>query len=319
MLRTAPLSSTKSFVRSDGRALRVVEGFRERALSNRPSTSPRPGWSEEQYAASADKKRRRFDRLLDSIRRWFGPPEGARVLDAGCGDGVNCVLLAAERVRLVVGLDLRLRLFAPDAEGEETRKLLSRIAADVRPPRPDGIPRSDRPLCFVNMDATRLGFHPESFDVVISRSAAEHIIPIEPALHEIARVVRPGGLVYLAIDPFFWLRGCHKRGVVDIPFAHARLSLEEYRRFVAESEGEVAAARRTRRLSTLNRLTLGQWRGTIEAVPWEVLEWAESPSVLGATVLDENPDVWDSLLPGVEERDLLTERIEVWLRRPRQP
>jgi SAM-dependent methyltransferase len=175
--------------------------------------------------------------------------------------------------------------------------------------------RSGGQPCFVDMDATRLGFLPESFDVVMSRSAAEHIQPIERALGEILRVVRPGGLVYLGIDPFFWLRGCHKRGVVDVPFAHARLSLEDYRRFVAEREGEEVADKRRRRLLTLNRFSVGQWRRTIESVPWEVLDWKERPSDLGATVLEENPDVLDSLLPGVEERDLLTERIEVWLRR----
>jgi len=284
----------------------VVEGFRERVLSYRPSVSPRAGWTDEQFAASAEKKRQRFKRLRDAVARWFGPLEGMRVLDVGCGDGANCVLLAAEPVRLAVGLDLRLRLFAADGEGELARRLVERIAGDGE--------RSG-PACFVHMDATRLGFQPESFDVVVSRSAAEHVQPIERALGEIERVVRPGGLVYLGIDPFFWLRGCHKRGVVDIPFAHARLSLPEYRRFVAESEGEAVAAKRGQRLLTLNRFTVCEWRHKIESVPWEVLEWRETPSELGATVLSENPGVRETLLPGVEEHDLLTERIEVWLRR----
>jgi len=123
-------------------------------------------------------------------------------------------------------------------------------------------------------------------------------------------------MVYLGIDPFFWLRGCHKRGVVDIPFAHARLPLEEYRHFVAESEGEAVAARRWQRLATLNRLTLCQWRRTIETMSCEILEWREAHSELGAAVLKENPEILRALLPGVEERDLLTERIEVWLRKP---
>jgi len=305
-----------SFVRSDGRALTVVEGFRERVLSDRRSVSPKTDWTDEQLAASAKKKRRRFERLRESLERWYGPLHGARVLDLGCGDGANCVLLAAGPVKVAVGLDLRLRLFAPDGEGMVVRTLIERIAARPWRARESAAPSSDRPACFVQMDATRMGFCPQSFDVVISRSAAGHIQPIERALGETLRVVRPGGLVYIAIDPFFWLRGCHKRGVVDIPFAHARLSLPDYRRFVAESEGEAEAARRAERLATLNRFTASHWRRTIEPLPWEVLDWQERPSELGAAILGEHPEVLDSLLPGVEERDLVTERIDVWLRRP---
>jgi SAM-dependent methyltransferase len=300
---------TKSFFRSDGQALRVIEGFRDRVLSYRASVSPRPGWTERDFAASADRKRKRFRRLLDSFARFVPTIDGARVLDVGCGDGINCILLAAEPVRLVVGIDLHPRLFAPGAEGQQMKTLLEQV---VGPAAEGSLP--NRPVCFARMDATRMAFRRESFDVVLSRSAAEHIQPIERALAEIARVVRRGGFVYLGIDPFFWLRGCHKRGLVDIPFAHARLPLPEYRRFVADSEGTKTAEMRCRRLETLNRLTVRQWRRTIESQPWDVLDWKDAPSELGATVLRENPDILDTLLPGIDEHELLTERIEVCLR-----
>ena len=306
----------ETFFRDDGQPLRVTEGFRERVLSNRRSVSPRPGWTEKQFAASAGKKRKRSQRLFESFARWIPTLEGARVLDVGCGDGANCVLLGAESVSLAVGLDLHLPLFAPDDEGQRAQMLVQRVAGART--EHTGVATallSDRPVGFVRMDATRLGFRPGSFDVVMSRSAAEHIRPIERALAEIERAVRPGGLIYLAIDPFYWVRGCHKRGVVDIPFAHARLSPEEYRRFVVESEGEATADKRWQRITTLNRLTVRQWRRTILAMSCDVLEWREGHSELGAAVLEEQPDVLGTLLPDVEKHDLLTERIEAWLRR----
>lgn len=306
----------KAFYRNDGQSLTVIEGFRERVLSSRPSVSPRPGWTEQQFAASARRKRKRSRRLLASFRRWIPTLEGARILDVGCGDGANCVLLAAEPVSLAVGIDLRLPLFAPDEGGRQTQRLLEKVAGSRREPGGAGVALlSDRSVCFAEMDATRLGFRPGSFDVVMSRSAAEHIQPIERALGEIERAVRPGGLVYLGIDPFYWVRGCHKRGMVDIPFAHARLSLEEYRRFVVEREGEAAATRRWQRIATLNRFTVRQWRRAIHAMPCDILEWREGRSELGAAVLEEHPDILATLLPGVEKHDLLTERIEAWLRR----
>ncbi len=305
-----------SFVRGDGRALAVVQGFRQRVLSYRPSVSPREGWTDAQFEASAKKKLKRSQRLLESFTRWIPTLEDARVLDVGCGDGANCVLLGTEPVRIAVGLDLRLPRFAPDGPGERARTLLQKVAeAGADRARSATALLSDRRVCFVEMDATHLGFRAESFDVVMSRSAAEHIQPIERALAGIVHAVRPGGLVYLGIDPFYWVRGCHKRGVVDIPFAHARLSLEEYRRFVTEHEDEAAADKRRQRIATLNRLTVRQWRRTIEAMSCEVLEWREAHSELGAAVLEEHPSILETLLPGVEESDLLTERIEAWLRK----
>jgi SAM-dependent methyltransferase len=294
----------------------VIEGFRERVLSARPSVSPRPDWTDVQLAASARKKERRFERLRASFTRWIPTLAGARVLDVGCGDGANCALLGATGVHLAVGIDLNLPRLAPVAERERAEALLEGVvdaAMERAGPATAVLPGSR--ACFVAMDATRLGFAPASFDVVMSRSAAEHIQPIERALGEIVRAARPCGLIYLAIDPFFWLRGCHKRGVVDIPFAHARLPLEEYRRFVAEREGEAVAARRVWRLSTLNRFTVRRWRETLESVSCEILDWQNDHSELGAAVLAEDPGILETLLPGVAKADLLTERIEVWLRR----
>jgi SAM-dependent methyltransferase len=165
------------------------------------------------------------------------------------------------------------------------------------------------------MDGTRMGFASESFDAAMSRSAMEHIKPVGQVLAEMVRVVRRGGLIYLGIDPFFWVRGCHKRGVVDVPWAHARLTLDEYQRLVTELEGEDTAAKRRQRLETLNRFTVATWRETVSALPCDVLDWKETTSEIGQRLLEQFPEVAETLLPGVETTDLLTERIEVWLRK----
>jgi len=296
----------KTFTCTDGRVLRVVEGFREQVLSYRPSVTPKPDWSEADYAAAAAKKQRRLKRLVESFLRFVGTLDGARVLDVGCGDGANCFLISRhEQVKLAVGIDLELPLFASGEKGQQTRRLIDRLLAGG----------NSLPVDLLQMDGTRMGFGAASFHVVMSRSAMEHIKPVERVLHEMARVVRPGGLIYLGIDPFFWLLGCHKRGVVDIPWAHARLGLDEYERFVTECEGREIAAERRRRLETLNRLTVRDWKQMIKSMPWEVLDWKEEPSEISQKILEQFPDVRDTLLPGVERADLLTERIKAWLRK----
>jgi SAM-dependent methyltransferase len=306
---------TDFFVRDDGATLRVVEGFRQRVRSApRESVQPKPEWNAEDYEAAAEKKLRQSRSLLRELDRWGGSLDRAGVLEVGCGAGIDSLLFGLHPVERAVGIDLEFPLNAPDDLGERTRRLTRRVLEKVGVE--DGIDATlrERPVQFVPMDATRMDFRDASFDLLVSRATLEHVIPIEQALAEMARVVRPGGLLRHAIDPFFWLKGCHKRGVVDIPWAHARLHPGEFRRFVAETEGESKAERRTRHLETLNQLGLRQWRALFEASPFEILDWREEPSAFAQTVLDEYPDVPETLLEGVTTRDLVHCSIKVWLR-----
>jgi SAM-dependent methyltransferase len=321
-----------TFARDDGSELRIVDGFRDQILGYRASVTPKPGWDDARYDEAAARKRRRWERLVHELARWGGALADAAVLDVGCGDGANCLLSSQAGAR-VTGIDLHFPLLAADEKGDRTRRLAAHLLRRQSQPAgrdsahaPDG--RLDSgpdfsaiagrlPLTFLQMDASRMAFEDETFDLVMSRSAMEHIHPVARGVREMARVTGAGGLVYLAIDPFYWVRGCHKRGVVDIPFAHARLSLSEYRRFVTEREGEAAADVRVERLATLNRFTVEEWFTLIEAQPWDILEWNERRSELGERLLGDHPDIAETLLPGVEVRDLVCERIEVWLRKHR--
>jgi SAM-dependent methyltransferase len=295
-----------TFTRADGRTLKIVEGFRERLLSYRPSVTPKADWADADYQLAAGTKRKRLKRLAASFKQWGKSLKGDRVLDVGCGDGVNCLLLALEeRIQLGVGIDLSLPARAAGERGERTRRLLTTITGG----------RSHLPVEFLLMDGTQMGFADECFDLVLSRSAMEHVRPIDRALAEIVRVTRKGGIIYLGIDPFFWVRGCHKRGVTDIPWAHARLSLDEFGQFVSITEGTEAAQKRRTRLETLNRLTVAEWRALVEQIGCELLDFKLKHSELGEQLLTEHGEVVDTLLPGVAPIDLLTERIEVWLRK----
>ena len=303
------------FTRDDGRTLRVVAGFRARVLAlPRVSVQPKPEWTDDDYRAAAEKKVRHSGQFVDEFAQMGGSLEGARALEIGCGAGIDCLLLASHPVRSVVGIDMDLPLFEPGERGERTRRLTREILAALGRPADVDAALRELPVRFETMDATRLSFPDHSFDLLWSRAAMEHIGPPEPALAEMARVVRPGGLIYHSIDPFYWLKGCHKGGVVDIPWAHARLTPAEYHRFVAAHEGEAAAAKRSRHLRTLNQLTPRRWRRTFEAGPFEILDWREESWPLAEALLEEHPDVRETLLDSVEPGDLTCRQIKVWLR-----
>ena len=305
----------ETFTRDDGRTLQVVAGYRQRLLSQRSGYSPRPDWGDEQYAAAAQKKLKRTRQFLAEFARWGGRIEGARVLDVGCGDGINCLLTALWPVRSVVGIDMELPLLEAVERRELVRRLTSQVCREAQLTGDLDEILEQLPVRLLKMDATAMAFDDDSYDLLISRSAIEHIVPVEKAFEEMARVVRPGGLIYLSTDPYFSPRGCHKTGVVDIPWAHASLSLEEYRRFVTESEGEDRALRRCRRLETINPYTIREWREKIEACPFEILEWREERSAFAETLLQENSQVTEMVRDGVEHRDLIHGRLKMWLRK----
>ncbi len=99
---------------------------------------------------------RRIDRLVPI-------PAGARVLEVGCGQG-HLTKALAERGVDIVGIDAN-----PQAE----------VVAATDKVR--------------YMRAENLEFDDDEFDLILSVHAIEHIPPLQQALAEMARVLKPGG------------------------------------------------------------------------------------------------------------------------------
>ena len=99
---------------------------------------------------------RKVDRLLDI-------EAGDRVLEVGCGQG-HLVKRLSDRGIEAVGID-----------ANEEAPL---VAATDR---------------VVHMRAEELQYEDDSFDAIVSIHAIEHIPPLEKALSEMARVLKPGG------------------------------------------------------------------------------------------------------------------------------
>ncbi len=110
------------------------------------------------------------DLLNEHVARyWFAEPlaRGARVLDAGCGVGYGCEMLAASS-SLAVGVDI-----APDAIRDAS--LASRKAA------------------FACADCTALPFGDASFELVVAFEVIEHLEAWGRFVAEAARLLTPAG------------------------------------------------------------------------------------------------------------------------------
>ena len=141
------------------------------------------GWWQREFTDGADAEYE--EQIIPTVVRHLA---GARrVLDVGCGDG-QIARRAAELGAQVVGLDPTWNQItvARDRAGGPA---YSRAMAEQLPCR-DG-----------------------SFDAVVMCLVVEHLDPFEPAIHEMARVLEPGGICLLLMN--HPLLQCPDSGWVD--------------------------------------------------------------------------------------------------------
>lgn len=117
-----------------------------------------------------------------------GAPFGGRVLDAGCGGG-GMPLSFAEEAAEVVAIDLVNRF------GD----------AGVRLAKERGLTN----VRFAQADGQALPFPDGAFDWVLSHAVIEHVADAPRYLRECARVLRPGGRMYLSTAPYLSFAGAH--------------------------------------------------------------------------------------------------------------
>lgn len=113
-----------------------------------------------------------FDGVAADIARVA--PDGARVLEVGCGPGRLSILLARRHHLHVTGLDL-------------DPAMIQLARANAARARDGGGPS------FVIGNVSALSFPDESFDLVVSSLSMHHWADTSRALNEIGRVLRPKG------------------------------------------------------------------------------------------------------------------------------
>jgi SAM-dependent methyltransferase len=127
-------------------------------------------WWQEGFTDGADPEYE--EQILPLIEQHLG--DCRRVLDVGCGEGQASRRLARHGVD-VVGLD-------------PTRSQLALARARAGTP------------CYARAVAEALPARTGGFDGVLMCLVLEHLDPFEPAIHDIARVLEPGGRFLLLLN-----------------------------------------------------------------------------------------------------------------------
>ena len=183
--------------------------------------------------------------VVARLKRFDVDLELARVLDVGCGTFYPYVILFHQVSAFACGIDPMPIRRLGDGVGHESgsaprwflrtarsraRDAYFRAAYYGELGRAAGvaIKRWDVNLCLG--DAAALPFPDNSFDVVVSRAAFEHISDVQATVTNIARVLRPGGIADITIHLFTSLSGGHEREYWDfrrprgrfVPWGHLR-------------------------------------------------------------------------------------------------
>jgi SAM-dependent methyltransferase len=137
-----------------------------------------------------------FTQLAFGLRQLGVLQDGARVLSVGAGHEAPAFWLANHAGR-VIATDLYAGAWQSVGACEGSARVLQR-PEDFAP-----FPyRADR-LAFMRMDGRRLGFRDATFDIAYSLSSIEHfggILGASDAVREMARVLKPGGVLALATE-----------------------------------------------------------------------------------------------------------------------
>ncbi len=194
---------------------------------------------------------------------------GKHVLDIGSGLGGKIPAYIQAGAGKVTGIEISL---------DDLRW------AKQHPRLPDNGEPSSCQIDLINADASLLPFPKNSFDAVVSINVFEHIEKVDLALKEIYRVLKPSGLAYLHLPPYYSPWGPHLENWIHFPWPHLFFSDRTLLRVAARedalkhlNENFVAPAQINWELSGdripgVNRITLRRFRNLTVKAGFKILQ-----------------------------------------------
>lgn len=150
----------------------------------------------------------RAENRVKEILQYVPKNSFTKVLEIGCFDG----MVSAE-----------LQKIGKKATGIDIREWIDKRALDLG-------------VQFHKMDASKMSFEDNSFDLVFSYDAFEHVAHPDIVLAEIQRVLKKGGHFFLSFgNAYFTPRALHVYNRINIPYCHLLFPREILDKYIQEN------------------------------------------------------------------------------------
>jgi SAM-dependent methyltransferase len=248
-----------------------------------------------------------------------GAPLMGKILEVGCFDGAVAFQLAKRGDTEVVASDMA-RYYVVQRPGEPEDAEIARQQDALAAIRERARAAAGTPpgaVRFVEDDILSSTLEPEGFDAILSFEVLEHLRRPAAAFAAMRGLLRPGGVGYHDYNPFFSLIGGHSLCTLDFPWGHVRLDHGDVERYLEERRPDAVAQTLRFFDESLNRMTLADLRGAIEAAGLEtlaVVRWSDR-SLVARLTPDVLPEVRRTY-PTATIEDLLATFVSVCVRRP---
>lgn len=167
-----------------------------------------------------------FNYINDELERHLGTMKGRTVLDVGCGPRYQLALLFQSFESRGVGIDIDLvrpKLGFPTKYGQLwrhdglqralqvlMRDGLGRDRAYYRAlEKAAGVPLRLDQVDIRCMSVSDMTFSDATFDAAVSTAVFEHMADVPRAVHELARVLKDDGVIYMVVHLYTSLSGGH--------------------------------------------------------------------------------------------------------------
>lgn len=239
----------------------------------RDSRHARPMTADEQTRHEVSKASASMGKYLNEL-----PSRRVDVLDYGCGWGGETLWLASQ-VHSVVGVDV------DRSSIEQAKRALKKSAIGN--------------CAFLAMPDGRIPLPDNSVDAVFSTDTFEHVMDLDLAFREIARVLRPGGALVTRFGPLFYSPyGYHMQWACQVPYAHLLFGLDAVLTLRRERTGQLFEVQ-TWQATGLNCRRYGEFRTAARASGLALRRFDAIP-VARLTPLALLPIVGDLFIFGID-------------------
>lgn len=310
---------------SRGKEHALIVGHRDRlkpkwrTMFQPPAEQDRP-LSRAVVAKSLDDWRHRISKMERFLEMHSVTIAGKVVVEIGAYGGATAFALARAGADRVIGTDIAAyyirqtpgEMVSKESVSEKNLELTQQRDAFRLGVSPEA---GDR-VSFLEDDICSSSLETESADVIVSWEVLEHLKHPARAFEQMFRILKPGGIAFHEYNPFFSQDGGHSLCTLDFPWGHARLSSEDFERYLREirpAEEEVATSFY---YENLNRMTIADLRRYVADTEFTLLlllPWIDSRH-FEELPTDALADTKDSY-PSCELTDLISPTVWVLLKK----